>query len=95
MGSFKKWWHKITGGNDCECDECVTSDCNCGCGEHARDSVRLTDAEIAEDVLGDINLLCDAYTCMCDEGENCTDKLCSCVKCRDTLTEYVQKNESV
>ncbi|MCI8458972.1 MAG: hypothetical protein HFE46_04840 [Clostridia bacterium] len=73
-------------------DKTKTScDCACGCKDQARDSVRLTDAEIAEDVLCDLEQLCHAYDCLCREGCDCEQKLCSCEKTKARLCEYTQK----
>ena len=51
------------------------SDCECGCTREARESVRLTDAEIAEDILGELNELEKEYSCLCGEGCDCSEKL--------------------
>ena len=66
------------------------SDCECGCTREARESVRLTDAEIAEDILGELNELEKEYSCLCGEGCDCSEKLESCRKSKECLCEFVK-----
>lgn len=73
---------------DCTTDETV-SNCECGCTEDARESVKLTDAEIAKDILWEVNEICGEYASLLAEGYDCTEKLRSCEKLRSELTEYV------
>lgn len=68
----------------------VSHDCACGCSHDARDSVRLTDAEIAEDVLNDLRDLQKDYECLCGEGCDCGEKLCSCRKSQECLCSFLQ-----
>lgn len=76
--------------NKCKGDK-PTADCNCGCSDEARDSVRLTDAEIAQDIMGDITQLCDWYADLAESGCDCAEKLNSCVESKNELTEFVTK----
>ncbi len=97
MADWKNWWKNITKGkseSNCGCNDkgsCVSSDCNCGCTETARDSVRLTDAEIAEDIVNGLEELCGEYECLCREGCDCEEKLCSCRQAKECLCEFINK----
>lgn len=73
-----------------KCDK-TGSDCECGCTKEARDSVRLTDAEIAEDVLADLQDIADGYAYLCKEGCDCEDKFSSCQKSCQCLCDYIRK----
>lgn len=73
----------------CGCDE-VSGDNVCGCSHEARDSVRLTDAEIAEDVIASLNSLCGDYADCIASGCDCEDALCSCERVRKSLCDYVK-----
>ncbi len=65
------------------------SDCECGCLDNARESVRLTDAEIAEDIIRDLDSVMRDYSCLCDDGCDCEEKLCSCEKTKQCLCDYL------
>lgn len=65
----------------------------CGCSSKARKSVRLTDAEIAEDVIASMGALCGAYADCIDDGCNCEDALCSCERVRKSLCEYAERQK--
>lgn len=67
------------------------SDCECGCTEKARDSVRLTDLEIAEDIIGELSELEKEYECLCNEGCDCEKKLESCCESKKRLGEFVKE----
>ena len=66
------------------------SDCACGCSHEARESVRLTDLEIAEDILGELETLEKNYECLCKEGCDCGDKLRSCCESKQCLCDFVK-----
>lgn len=69
------------------------SDCACGCKNEARESVRLTDAEIAEDVLCELEQICRAYDCLCNDGCDCEQKLCSCRKTQADLQSFLKESK--
>ena len=75
------------------CKDEETSDCACGCTPEARDSVRLTDAEIANDVIYELDEICKEYACLCKEGCDCTEKLQSCEECKDALCDYMKNRK--
>lgn len=82
--------------SDCGCIShkiCETADCECGCSQEARDSVKLTDAEIAEDILCELTEICNEYKCLCKDGCECSEKLESCKKSREKLCEFIQNNK--
>lgn len=96
MADWKSWWKKNDKQkNGCGCtSDCKpdTGDCKCGCTDSARDSVRLTDVEMAHDIIGELTYICDNYACLCKEGCDCEDKLQSCMQSREKLCEFVEKN---
>lgn len=67
------------------------SDRACGCSHEARESVRLTDAEIAQDIIGELEELCNDYKCLCHDGCDCAEKLRSCEHSKNCLCDFVQK----
>lgn len=75
------------------CKQNEKADCACGCTQSARDSVKLTDAEIAEDVLNELNDICGEYSALLASGCNCEEKLRSCEKTRNALCEYVKNKK--
>ena len=80
---------------DCGCSPCgceVSSDNACGCNTVARDRVRLTDAEIAEDVLISLNALCGAYADRIACGGNLEEALASCERVRKSICAYAKTN---
>ena len=94
----KQLWnndHPVENG-DCGCTHCdcttVSQDNACGCTDSARDRVRLTDAEIAEDVLISLNALCGAYADGIACGGNWEDALASCERVRKSICEYAKTN---
>ena len=80
-----------TDGCACGCDT-VSQDNACGCTDTARDRVRLTDAEIAEDVLLSLGMLCGAYADGIACGGNWEDALTACEHVRKSLCEYAKTN---
>ena len=93
MSNWKEIWkkqEKIKNG-ECDCNT-VSGDCKCGCSDKARESVRLTDAEIAHDIVSELTDLCSSYSCLCDEGCDCRDKLRDCEEDRKRLYEYLNNN---
>ncbi len=69
----------------------TSRDCACGCTKEARNSVRLTDAEIAADILSDLDCLVSEYKCLCESGCDCGEKLRSCENSRNCICEFVEK----
>ena len=97
MSNWKELWkkHEKQKNGECGCDPCVDSvsgDCKCGCTDKARESVRLTDAEIAHDVVSELTDLCNCYSCLCSEGCDCSDKLHECELDRERIREYLSNN---
>ncbi len=80
---MKKFWN----------DKKKSEDNACGCCAEARDSVRLTDAEIAEDVIASMSSLCGDYAECIDEGCDCEDALCSCERIRKSLCDYADRQK--
>lgn len=81
---------------DCGCTSCgcgtTTEDNACGCTSEARDRVRLTDAEIAKDIIGDLDWLCRTYDCLVKDGCKCQDALDSCERVRTAICKYAKEN---
>ena len=98
MSDWKEKWKKqerIKNG-ECGCNprtDTVSGDCKCGCTTSARESVRLTDAEIAHDIVSELTDLVSAYSCLCDEGCDCVSKLRECEQDRECLREYLENNK--
>lgn len=65
-------------------------DCACGCSHDARESVRLTDAEIAQDILFDLDQIVHAYDA-CVQTDECIRNLHSCKHSESELTAFLQK----
>ena len=71
----------------------TSSDCACGCTKEARNSVRLTDTEIAADILSDLESLTHEYKCLCESGCDCGEKLRSCETSRNCICEFVNNRD--
>ena len=71
----------------------VGCDCACGCKDEARDCVRLTDAEIAEDVICELDGIIREYSCLCEKGCDCAEKLKSCRETRECLCNYLKESK--
>lgn len=69
----------------------VGGDCECGCCKEARDSVRLTDFEIAEDILGELKDLEHSYKCLCSDGCECAEKLKSVEEDKQCFCDFVHE----
>ena len=81
---------------DCGCTHCgcesVSQDNACGCTDTARNRVRLTDAEIAEDILLSLNVLCGAYADRIACGETWEEALAAVERVRKSLCEYAKNH---